>query len=233
MLSVFKKFTLRLTNRILMNFLKRQKIRLVNKDFTIICNNCIAGVLLKDLGQKLNTPTVNLYFFAQDYLKFLENLEYYLAQEISFSYKSCYSSGLMTYPVGKIDDVEIQFLHYNTIQEASEKWNERKIRIKWDNLYVIGSDRDNSSLEIQNRFLSLPFKNKVFFSSRRHSSNEVIYFKEYRNRNQVGDLIKDGYGWYFHFDTIEWLNTGRIKRNAIISWLFTLNRRLKSKPLSY
>lgn len=36
--------------------------KLKNENFTIISNNCIAGVLYKDLNKKFNSPTINLYF---------------------------------------------------------------------------------------------------------------------------------------------------------------------------
>ena len=38
-------------------------------------------------------------------------------------------------PLGKLDDVEIVFLHYATKEEAEEKWNRRKQRINWENIY--------------------------------------------------------------------------------------------------
>lgn len=40
-------------------------------------------------------------------------------------------------PIGLIDDVEVVFLHYKTFDEAVEKWNRRKSRINWDNLYNV------------------------------------------------------------------------------------------------
>ena len=35
-------------------------------------------MILHELGERFNSPTVNLFFKAEDYLKFLENLDYYL-----------------------------------------------------------------------------------------------------------------------------------------------------------
>lgn len=223
----FRKYIISLSNRILAGHLARQKSKLTNKEPTIICNNCIAGVLLKDLGLNFNTPTINLYFTAPDYINFLERMEYYLSKEMIVSFDSKYSSEPRDYPVGKIDDIEIQFLHFSSIQEAIEKWDRRKKRIQSDNLFFIASDREDCSPEIKRRFLDLPFRNKVFFSSKKNSSKEIIYFGEYRKESQVGDLIKDGYGWYFHYDVVHWLNTGRIRKYPFITWLFRINRKLK------
>lgn len=51
--------------------------RLKNKEISIISTNCIGGVLSHDLGLQFKSPTVNLFFRAEDFIKFCENLEYY------------------------------------------------------------------------------------------------------------------------------------------------------------
>lgn len=58
------------------------KKRLSNRNFTILCNNCVGGVILHELGERFNSPTVNLFFGAEDYIKFLEKLDYYLSQTL-------------------------------------------------------------------------------------------------------------------------------------------------------
>ena len=40
------------------------RIKLKNKDFSIISSNCNGGVILSDLNIKFNTPTINLFFFS-------------------------------------------------------------------------------------------------------------------------------------------------------------------------
>ena len=227
MMPVLKKYGLRFTTTLLNRYLANQKTKFNNKNLTLITNNCIGGIILNDLKLKFNTPTINLYFYAPDYIAFLERLDFYLDKKITFSYNSKYDSEIKSYPVGNIGDVEIHFLHYDNCQEAKEKWETRVKRVNPDNLFIIASDRDNCTTEIIDRFLKLPFTNKVFFSSKKISAKEVIYFKEYSNDIQVGDLIKDDYSWYFYFNTIRWLNTGEIKKNKLITAIFNLNRSLK------
>lgn len=120
---------LALTNRVLISHLHKQKGKLSNKDFTIICNNCIGGVLLKDLKQRFNTPTIDLYFNAGDFVRFLQRLDYYLSEKITISFHSNNLQTTTNYPVGNIKDIEIHFLHYDSIHEAEERWNIRKERI--------------------------------------------------------------------------------------------------------
>ena len=72
-------------------------------------------------GLKYLTPTVGLFIMDDDYIRFLENLEYYLAQPIKFighsqsRYQSVLgkeSTAKNDYPIGLLGDVEIHFLHY-------------------------------------------------------------------------------------------------------------------------
>ena len=55
---------------------RRKKIQ--NQDVTIISNNCYAEIIYQYLGLKYNSPTIGLYFFAEEYIRFLENFKYYI-----------------------------------------------------------------------------------------------------------------------------------------------------------
>jgi uncharacterized protein (DUF1919 family) len=159
----------------------------------------------------------------------LERLEYYLGTEITFSNRSKYDSLVYAYPVGKIDDIELHFVHYNSVAEAREKWEKRLKRVNFDNIFVIGSDRGYCTPDIIARFLHLPFKNKLFFSSRKSNSKEVVYFKEYANDEEVGDLINHDHAWYYHFHVATWLNTGIRKTNYAVVACFHMYRLLRNK----
>lgn len=56
-------------------------------------------MILHELGERFNSPTVNLFFKAEDYLKFLENLDYYLKQAL------VEVESEKNYPVAKLDDI--------------------------------------------------------------------------------------------------------------------------------
>ena len=52
------------------------------------------------------------------------------------------------YPIGVLgDNIEIQFSHYATEEEAAEKWARRSQRINFGRLYFIFSDRDGVTPE--------------------------------------------------------------------------------------
>lgn len=50
---------------------KRRNSKLKSKDFSIISNNCFAGIVYQHLGLQYNTPTIGLYFYPDEYIKFL------------------------------------------------------------------------------------------------------------------------------------------------------------------
>ena len=111
--------------------------RLNNNDFSIIASNCNGTFLLHDLGMKFNSPFVNLWMKPDDFIKFLQNIQYYLECELSFV-----EVPDISYAVGLLDDVRIYFQHYSTKDDAKRKWVARSNRINFNNLFIMFTDRD-------------------------------------------------------------------------------------------
>ncbi|MDE6474829.1 MAG: DUF1919 domain-containing protein [Clostridia bacterium] len=61
------------------------------------------------------------------------------------------------------NEIKINGIHYKTFEELKNKWNERKMRVNYNNIFIIGSYRDGCTDELVERFCALPYKNKVFF----------------------------------------------------------------------
>ncbi|SHJ51738.1 DUF1919 domain-containing protein [Hespellia stercorisuis] len=185
-----------------------EKKRLQNTDFTILCNNCIGGVISHDMGLRFLSPTVNLYIRPFDFVKMLKNLDYYLSADIV----ECEST--LPYPVGKLDDIIIFFKHFKTIDEAREKWDDRKKRINWDNVYVMMTDRWCCPYSTLQEFENLPFKNKVCFTLKEYpefaSCRQVTKWHDKGCvgviTNVVGATGKRMYQYAKQFDYITWLN---------------------------
>ncbi len=153
-----------------------------NNPVSIISSNCIGGVILHELGTKFNTPTINLYFEPHSYLKFIESLKYYcslrIMEEIPFDIEH-------NYPRGMLDgDVIIHFLHYNTFEEACNKWMERCQRINFENLYFILAERDGLSYEQIKKFDLLELSGKKILLT----CNE---YKTVKNSYNFGEQCKD------------------------------------------
>lgn len=173
-------------------------------DFTIISNNCWGGLVYQYFGLQYASPTIGLFMMDDDYIKFLENLDYYLSQPLVFiSHKeSKYKERLQRettakecYPIALLDDVEVHFMHYKSDEEAQKKWEYRKLRINKDRLLVKMSQRSSDDGTILERFEKLPFENKICFTESVRIGKEFIHIPELKRLNiQGGDetpFVKD------------------------------------------
>ena len=187
--------------------------KLRNKNFSIICNNCIAWGIYHKLGLPFTTPTIGLFFFSEDYIKFLENFDYYIKQPLKFKETSIHPtanelSKIKQYPIGILGyEIEIHFLHYIDEAEAAEKWKKRVERIQTNNLFFIYSDAEEDfKEEFLLRYLKLPFENKIFFSSKpRNKDGTIVFVQDYWNKNHVGDSTRNR-KYEKYIDVIKWLN---------------------------
>ena len=171
-----RKLYIKLTKNI-----RRKKINC--DDFTIISNNCWGGTVYQSYGLKYNSPTAGLFFMAEDYIKFVSNLKHYMSIDVQFiDYKESkrynYNREDISFPVGKIDDVEIYFMHYKTEEEAKEKWDRRKNRINYNKILFKFSNQNNCSVKEIQQFMNLPMKNKICFVNRDFHVNGTIMIKQ-------------------------------------------------------
>ena len=179
----------------------KERRKLKYTDFSIISNNCWAATAIyQPLGLKYNTPTVGLFIMDEDYIRMLENLDYFLNADLQFilpedsRYYNKISHGgtkMVTYPIARLDgDIEIHFLHYHDEEEAREKWQRRCKRINRKRIIIKMSLRDSGyDKELMvNRFLDLPFVNKICFVPKdvAISNPELIQVPELTQLNLVG-----------------------------------------------
>lgn len=163
------------------SFLRRKlnqqnRSRLKNEKFSIISSNCVGGIITHELGQRFNSPTINLYFNPDDFLKFAKDMQYYLFEcQLMQDMKKTNERG---YPVGRLDDITIYFVHYSSFQSAKNKWEERIERINWNNMYFIMTQRDGCTKEQIIEFDRLPYKNKVSFTIKPYEEIKSAYFIE-------------------------------------------------------
>ena len=74
-----------------------KRLRLRNRGFSLITNNCCGGVMYHDLGQRFRSPTINLSIPPDEYIVFLEHLREALSVEPQDAGRS--SRG---YPIGEL-----------------------------------------------------------------------------------------------------------------------------------
>lgn len=193
------------------------RIRLKNKTFSIISSNCLGGLICSNLNIRFNSPTINLLIKPADFVKFLSNLKFYLDCDV----EEIKVQGI-DYPVGKLGggDVLLHFVHYKSFEEAKQKWNTRKQRINFDNIFVIMAQRNGCTYEDLKAFDKLEFKNKVVFTAKEYpeiNSAYVLLGRDPKDED-VGDLPgyknrRFGKRWIDDFDYVSFLNRGINKQS--------------------
>ncbi len=163
---------LRINKFLRKKFSNFRKCKLINKSFTVISNNCWGGMIYESYNMEKLSPTIGLFIMPDDYIKFISNLKYYLNCKLNFinpkdsKYfeKLKASNNFGKYPVGKLDDIEIMFMHYKNINEVNEKWTRRIKRINYSNIIYKFNDQNGCSKVNVKDFIELPLKNKIFFT---------------------------------------------------------------------
>ena len=166
-----------------------------DKEFTIFSNNCWGGHVYRYFHLPYLSPTVGLYFYAPEYVRFVSNARHYCQTSLDFiePEKSKYYDMLKeqhnTYaPIGVLGgDVEVVFLHYKSQEEAYTKWTRRCERINWDNVILKFSEQNGATLEHLKAVDALPYDKKLIFTAHDYGLKSQVLFKEYEGYPQIPD----------------------------------------------
>ncbi len=181
--QLFKRFQGRILRRKQEKHLQQLKRGLPQRDITIISQNCIGGVLYHDMEKQFLSPTIDLFFFAEDFIRFVADLPRYLGAELKLRWGD-------NYPIGTLDDVTIHFMHYATCQEAKDAWQRRCKRVNLERVLVLSTDRNGFTPEVYEKWKQLPYKKLLFTAKPEFAKDhESIYYPEYEANGFVGDLI--------------------------------------------
>ena len=193
-------------------FASYRRKKLNNRDFTIISNNCWGGVCYEHFGLSKMSPTVGMYFYPDDYLKLVTNLQYYLSLDMkvvssdkSKQLEILRRDNAQNYYIGQIGDIEAILVHYNDPLLAIEKWNRRKNRVNLNNLVFKFSQQNGCTKEHLLKFdeLDLPGKKIMFVNQRKHSFKCGVYYRGFENVNQIAN---DTFYWDRFFDVYAFFN---------------------------
>lgn len=190
---------------------KRRK-KLKNTNFTLISNNCWGGLCYEYLDIPFYSPTIGLYFYADDYIRFVSDLKNYIMLPLTFinvneskHYESLIFKGENNVIIGILGDVEIIFLHYKSKEEALEKWNKRVKRINFENLIIKFNDQNECKYNDLKKFDELEVKNKIMFTSKDYKEFKCnIFMKEYHSKTCVKD---DAFKFKKYINMVEYINS--------------------------
>jgi len=154
-------------------------------DFSIISQNCIGGVFYHEMGLQFLSPTINLFFREPDFMRFVTNLDHYLSLQLRMEWEE-------EYPIGYLDDVRIDFMHYDTCEEAKTAWERRKMRICKDRIVVIATDRNGFDEECFEQWKKLPYR-KILYTARKEYAAEPgsVYYPQDESQGYVGNVINN------------------------------------------
>lgn len=186
----------------------KNRLRLQNRDITLIASDCNGAVILHELGLRFNSPFVNLWIGPSDFVKLCGNLDYYMNCDMGFVQESD-----IKYPVGVLDDVRVYFQHYKTDQEAKDNWEKRKKRMNMDSVFILFTDRNGCSYDDLKQFDNLDWKNKVVLTHKKYDKiKSSVYVPGYDEADSVGVLVEYRkefpYTRYLEmFDYVSWFNS--------------------------
>jgi len=182
------------------SYYSKKDIKLLqDKNFVIICDNCWAGSVYQWLDRPYNTPFISIGFYGDCYIKLLSKFDYYMSLPLNFIEESKYNYRNITYPLAKLDDVELHFTHYKTEEEAKTKWERRKARMfeetNKDNYIFKMCDAWYASEQNFKDFKELPLKNKISFSINDYKQLELknhykVLEKDKKNKDRVPNGVK-------------------------------------------
>lgn len=164
--------------------LLRRRLRNTLGDISILSSNCVGGRLSELAGEPYRSPTVGLWFWADDFLKFAADIAGYRAEPVIHDLDE---SERLGYPVGRLADVRILFLHYPTFAEALEKWKRRIERLDLTKILLVHTDREATQENLE-AFDSLPYPKLLFVSKPQRHLKSALWIRHGNEANQVGDL---------------------------------------------
>ncbi len=158
-----------------------KRIGLKNKNFTIISNNCWGGIVYDILGLKYNSPTIGCFFMADDYISFISNIKKYLdltLEQVKKNESKHFDYIKDTLPndiiIGKLGNIEIFFLHYDSFSDAKLKFERRSKRINYDNILIKFSDQNQFKMDNFYSFEKLNYKNKIFITTNQKYKSDSV-----------------------------------------------------------
>lgn len=182
--------------------------RLAKKKVVIISNDCWGGEFYKEYKRPFNTPFIGLFLYPPCYVALLKDFDRVISMPLEFIPASGKYPALdRTYPIGLLDGhIEIQFLHYESEDEARDKWNRRVARMlndtrKKEDYFFKFSIENKDYMHYLNDFYRLPYKNKI--------SMAVWPFPNPAHIVMDGEKLSDGITLYYEtrqkFNLLKWL----------------------------
>lgn len=207
------------------SILKKELEIIKDKNYVIISDNCWGAEIYQRYGKPYNTPFVGLGIYGDCFIKLLSDFDYYMGLELTFKpqneTKHPYTFKEAYYPMGLLGDVEIHFVHYNTEEDAKNRWERRTKRMlevtDKDDFFFKLCDDWKAEVNHFKQFHELPFKNKLsFIADTKKEFDHPAHIAVYERHRTHKTHVPNGVGLFkitfLYFDLAHWLSTSKIKR---------------------
>ena len=151
-------------------------VQVAEKNISIISNHCWGGYTYHSLKAEFLSPFINMFITQEDYIDLLEHFDEYMQEDVIYL-KDAYETNLKrNYPIGILggSGIKMWFNHYETFEDAKQKWQQRKKRINKDALFI---EMQTDNEKILERFETLPFKHKIAFVPFETTSESAVSLK--------------------------------------------------------
>lgn len=183
--------------------------RLQRSQLSIFSRQCFGGYISNTLGLPFRSPFVNLFLSDEDFIKFLRTPRIYLEYSPRFEKLTGTSKEAPDgYPLCSLGDISLNMMHYKEPDDAIAKWNERKARINWYNLFVTAYTEDEKILQ---EFDALPYGKKVCFVPFKSDLDSAWYINpEIKRGLPFWNIVNHfGKGEPFYYDMFDMLLYGK------------------------
>jgi uncharacterized protein (DUF1919 family) len=170
----------------------------------------LGGQLYRQLHLAYNTPTVGLWVHPRDYLNYIDQFEIAHKNDLKFI------QGDKNYPVANLSGIEIHFMHFDSEQEAKDKYYRRLGRLNKNKMFTkIDFGKPGYTLQDIERWNQMRIPNSVaFYPSCIEAPSEGIH-----NGIVIPDWVLDGAQMFDitrkHFNIFEWIRSGKISCSVL------------------
>ena len=159
-----------------------QKYRQLQRSrLSIFVRDCFGGLISNTLGLPFLSPFVNMFIDENEYIRFLQSPRVYMEEKLVFQGTEFEKMLKFDYPIYALGDISWHMNHYKNFDEAVAKWNERKQRINWYNMFVAMHTEDPKVLE---QFDELPYGKKVCFVPFKSDLDSAFYINREIKKNE-------------------------------------------------
>ena len=183
------------------------RMRLKNREASILCNNCAGGCIAHDLHLQFRSPFVNLWLSPTDFIKYCEDIRHYRNAPLQFIQTG------QDYPIARLDDITIHFLHYRSEAEAEKKWTERTRRMDTANIRCILVAFGECTEQDIRRFHRLPYPTAALVHLPGYQNEHTHLIRGFENEPEIGNVTDYkplpalGRRFYDDFDFVGFLNS--------------------------